>query len=240
MAKLAAERGRKRSLDEDVNRPRKRSGSKSSFSSVSTISTTLSRSDSPKRPRSKTRDDYYSSQRDRSTSPSYLTPLASKKRRRRSLSTASSHSTESSDNNPSRKRTGYGDRRVRKRHTSRSPSERGRHHEANIRRASSREGSRSRDRSQIARNRRSMTPLSHGQDERGRREARATRRVSKENAGGLQVDRDDEHEKRNFRAPGRPSQHPGQDISGMPRRKDRSLSPFSKRLALTQAMNMRG
>lgn len=116
----------------------------------------------------------------------------------------------------SRSREWARDRNTRRRRRESSPAERGR--SANL----SRDGrqkyrSRSRDRDQIARGRRSLTP------HRRRRSRGAAPPEPSHN--------------RSEHAPGRrPRNEPDYSAAQPPR--DRSLSPFSKRLALTQAMNM--
>lgn len=91
----------------------------------------------------------------------------------------------------------------------------------------------SRDRSKVARNRHSMTPVSHPHHRPNSTEARSAqerqRRYSNDNDryGSSLRDLD-----RRISGPGT-SRQPYQHT-----RKERSLSPFSKRLALTQAMNM--
>ncbi|BCR86957.1 zinc finger CCHC-type containing 10 [Aspergillus chevalieri] len=110
------------------------------------------------------------------------------------------------------------DRNTRRRRRESSPTERGR--SANLSRDSRqkyRSRSRSRDRDQIARGRRSLTPHRRRRS-RGAAPPEPSQSRS-EHASGR-----------------RPRHEPGHSAPQSSR--DRSLSPFSKRLALTQAMNM--
>ena len=139
-------------------------------------------------------------------------------KRKRSLSLPSSYTSESSNPRRTQHSPLDDDRRIRRKRSSVSPDARGRnrglHDGTSIRRARSR--SRSLDRSRIARNRRSMTP----------KQVKSPHRESVNQRRGRF--RDQNYEDR--RAPRR---------TEMPqnRVKARSISPFSKRLALTQAMN---
>lgn len=224
LAQKEKERGRARSRSSSPvaapaqSRKRSRSvSSSSSFDSVSTIST--NRSHSPKRSRRLHDDDYLMSQQE--------TPLfgsVERKRRRRSSSSSevSRSSSSASDRAP---RSRSKDRHTRRRRSSLSPLHRGRRERSESRRNRSRNRSNSMDKSQIAKQRRSMTPTSleeisspfppsarRGGDEEGRSKKR-------ERSDSYSADR---HEERGRRPPAP---------------KERSLSPFSKRLALTSAMN---
>ena len=81
------------------------------------------------------------------------------------------------------------------------------------------------DRSKIARNRNSITPGVKSNHDRY-----ASRRSQHARDYERRYSNDDERY-------GRRDEKPAQPIPA-PARKERSLSPFSKRLALTQAMNM--
>ncbi|KAI9864775.1 MAG: hypothetical protein M1830_006074, partial [Pleopsidium flavum] len=239
LAKTEEERGRKRRADEEeLDRAQKRSRSKSSITSVSTISTNASRSTSPRHSKTGDGNTYYTSQQDRSVVSSYGM-MRTRKRRRESISPSLSYSTESSI--PERKdtRDGGKDRNTRRRHSSISPDERGRHQHAGARRGSRRETSRSMDRSQIARHRRSMTPVTRGKDGRG--QGGASSKLQGRNAVVNDSRRNSNIDDRygsNQKDQGRLPGHRTQDSAPSLPRKERSLSPFSKRLALTQAMNM--
>lgn len=172
-------------------------------------------------------------------------PSATRKRQRESSSSSRSYSSDYSMRRQRRDRYGDGarggDRNTRRRRSSVSPDTRGRDRSlprgAGKRRTMSR--SDSMDRSRVAQGRHSMTPTSpplHPLQARanGRGLARNTqhrdsirrqdqnainpkvRSSTRNGGGGLE---------------NRPQQ-------ALPLRKERSLSPFSKRLALTQAMNM--
>ena len=134
------------------------------------------------------------------------------------------------------KRSSHDDdgRGKRRRHSSRSPMDRGRdrnnHDDQRHRRT--RSFSESRDRSQVTRNRKSMTPaypstesFAYRQPQRGSNGRNFEYSENNERYGDGAMDRDNRDM--------RPQQAPHVPYS----RRDRSLSPFSKRLALTQAMN---
>ena len=232
LGKKAEERGRKRTQDE--NDPplgsRKRSRSSHSSTSVSTISTNLSRSRSPSPRRSKShRDDAYHTSQRTTSKPPFLKD-ATRKRQRSSSSSAASYSSGSSAERPPASRHNVDDRNTRRRRSSISPDARGRDRDFYRKRGNRRSSSRnnSMDRSKVARNRNSMTPgiMNSNHD--------------RHNEGRSQHVRD--HERRysndNERY-GRRDEKPAQHAPPPPPiRKERSLSPFSKRLALTQAMNM--
>ena len=237
LAQAQAERGRKRALDENTS-PRhysKRSRS-SSFSSVSTISTNISRSVSPKRSKRSHQHD-----RDMHTSRDHTTH---KRRRSPSISSSGSYSSySSSDRGPSTHRGHYDDRNTRRRHSSISPHQRGRDpHSGATRRPLRRSRSRtdSMDRSRIARNRHSLTPDVRSNHERNGKRGFAGRDRDRRYSN---TDDDDRY------GGGRRRSGPRDDFrreSPVVRkaplspevRRERSLSPFSKRLALTKAMNV--
>ena len=288
LAKKEEERGRKRKADEfvDLNGSRKRSRSISSYSStsVSTISTNLSRSLSPKnvghdhtgqsqllsnlevdrnRGRSSSTMSYTSDSspdrrrgghsrsqgrrasfqeqpaspnangrerhlRERSTNR----PM-SPNRRIYSRSRSMSYTSESSFDRRRRKDSHGEDRSKRRRHSSRSPDGRGRERDFYSKRGSRRtkSPSESRDRSQVIRNRKSMTPGLPAQHDRSRLQSHRH-----------SIDRSQSYLKDNDRY-GSSARDQDENTKGIrkispPRRRQRSLSPYSKRIALTQAMNM--
>ena len=167
---------------------------------------------------------------------------ATRKRRRESSSPSRSYSSDYSMRQQRRDRYGDGtrdgDRNTRRRRSSVSPDTRGRDRSpprgAGKRRTMSR--SDSMDRSRVAQSRHSMTPTSPPLRPL---QARANGRGLASNLDSMR--RKDQNAKDpNIRSStrsgggsfeNRPQQAP-------PLRKERSLSPFSKRLALTQAMNM--
>lgn len=156
------------------------------------------------------------------------------KRKRRS-SSSMSYSSGSSHPDKQRRSMLNDGRSTRRRHSSNSPDTRGRHRSsygrANNRRMSSR--SNSMDRSQIALNRRSMTPVIPVRNERDMNSEKP-RPQNRRKA----LDDDGRYE-RGYRDRSREKHEPGRQVlNGPSRPRDRSLSPFSKRLALTQAMNM--
>lgn len=219
LTKREEERGRKRDFDAgdlaDVRQQtskRARSSSSHSVSSVSTISTNRPPSASPTRHRSY--DAKSSRPRTRSLSPDY-----SKSGKRRYSYSSSDYSNSSVERPRSRSRELTRDRNTRRRRRESSPVERGRpkHLSRNGSRGD-RSRSQSMDRSRIARERRSVTPDAV-------RERKYNRRS---------FSRD------NMSPPGneRRSGLGRSDAPAQPPRKERSLSPYSKRLALTQAMNM--
>ncbi|QKX56139.1 uncharacterized protein TRUGW13939_03239 [Talaromyces rugulosus] len=192
LAKQERERGRQPDSelddDDDLSRRRKdrspkrrRSASLLSSASVSTISTDRSRSRSPD-----------------------LRDRESNSRRKRQYSHSSSDKADSPMSAEETQSPNIGrdtERNIRRKRQASSPDERGRQRGSPVR--GSRKGrspSQSRERSRIARERRSMTPDAVRSHDVGRRP--------------------------------KPQNEPVQ------RRRERSLSPFSKRLALTQAMNM--
>lgn len=203
---------------------RKRSRSISSYSSdsVSTISTNRSRSLSPKRTKYDDGDEYVTSQIDPISLPHRRD--GNKKRRRRSSSSLS-YISESSHERRSRSRdTG---RNTRRRRRVMSPDERGRRRGSKEWKGSARDRSRSRsmNRSQIARHRLSMESSRFDHEyPRGRER------------GSYQENQPPQSENRQHYENGFENHRAGKQEQ--PPRKERSLSPFSKRLALTQAMNM--
>lgn len=206
LAKREEDRGRKTEMDR-TSSGRHRSVSSHSTNSVSTISTNRSRSGSPD---SRGRRDTGARRSNHSVSPH-----ASTSRKRRYSDAAESYSGSSyvSEDRPrSRSREWAEDRNIRRRRRESSPDERGRH------RTSESRGTRTRrspsvDKSRIAKGRRSMTPNA-GPDESERRAYRARDSPSHQTQGRARP------------APrGRPEP---------PRQ--RSLSPYSKRLALTQGV----
>ena len=134
-----------------------------------------------------------------------------RKRRRNSGGSSSSHSSDYSNRPTRRNRSRDGDRNTRRRRSSVSPDTRGR--DRSLPRNSGKRRTMSRsdsmDRGRIARGRQSLTPRSPPQAERVYRRGSG----AQEGVGN------------------RPSH-------AQAPRKEKSLSPFSKRLALTQAMNL--
>jgi len=208
---------------------KKRTRSVSSYSSISasTISTNLSHSRSPKHRRRYDSADSQECHSQRVTSPS---PSPSKQRKRRysEKSSRSSYSSRSSvERRSSRIREWKDERNIRRRRRESSPDERGRRHDGSPRRGSwrGRSQSQSRDRSRIMRGRRSLPPEVQRNTTDPQRSIQSHRRL--ENA----IDRRSEYRERN-----RAGYIRGNPSSASPQR-ERSLSPFSKRLALTLAMN---
>lgn len=222
LAKKADERGRKHSRDDDdmTSRPRKRSRSVSSYSStsVSTISTNRSPTRSPSPPRRE------ASKRARRS------PAGDERKRRRRSVSSSAGSYSDRDDRPRAK-----ERNTRRRRSSFSPGERGRprsrsfisnHNDMSRSKSRRRSPSRDFERSISPYGQRSRIPrLSPGRRPRSRSPRRRAVPPSREPNGALN----------------RPHRPPP-DTAGPPppRARERSLSPYSKRLALTQAMNMGG
>lgn len=221
LAKRDEERGRKRDLDrEDApdgfghSAKRARSLSSRSTKSVSTISTNRSASASPDRHSKHGTHD--NGRRTSSVSP----PPKSRKRRYSDASdnfSASSYS--SGAQHRSRSREWTEDRNIRRRRRESSPGERGRHRDSGRHGPRKDRRSQSVDQSQIAKERRSMTPEAAN--------------------NGLN--------KRSYRDRASPSGQTQPSQSGRSRQdprarpappRERSLSPYSKRLALTQSMNL--
>lgn len=190
-------------------RKRSRSISSSSEDSISTIST--DRSLSPKRPRRGSMDEYINSQRAPHDLAEFI-PRGQKRRRKSSSTESESRSDQSSIDE---RRRGNG----RRRRNTESPQPRGR--PIVDRRGShrSRSGSRSHsvDHDAVTRGRKSMTPISI----RGGYSARNRIGCAPEDRP-LKVKQD----RGDFR-----------DGRGAKPLRERSLSPYSKRMALTQAMN---
>ncbi|MCJ1375227.1 hypothetical protein MMC20_006461 [Loxospora ochrophaea] len=214
-------------FDEAAVYPRKRSRSESSYSSasVSTISTNLSGLRSPSRSRDHDERAYLTSQDAR-----YMSPHDKYYKRKRSPSSSMSYSSQSSfeRRKPRRKDD---DRNTRRRRSAASPIARGRNREHDGRRGSGyrRSHSRDRDRNRVARSRQSMSPgPSHVQGD-----------LTSRRNGGQAYSINGDHSQGSFADRGRGGRDRA-DGGTKPStaRRGRSLSPFSKRLALTQAMNM--
>ena len=191
-------------------RSRSRSRSHSS-DSVSTISTTRSRTRS--RSLSQGGDDNYMTSQLASGNNSNSPPRQRRgKRKQRSLSSSYSRSPDSS------RRRVPGSHRKSRRHRTISPVYRGR--PSSLRRGShrSRSNSPSMDISQVTKHRRSLDSGNDLDDSRERHHRGQHR----------------------HRSPTPPERRGPRQANTQPRhqRKERSLSPYSKRLALTQAMNM--
>ncbi|MCJ1323649.1 hypothetical protein MMC10_000310 [Thelotrema lepadinum] len=234
LAKREAERGRQRAVRDGSSRSHS-----ASSTSVSTISTNLSRNGSPKRTRA---------------SPPPPPREESSRKRRRSPSVSSSDSYSSSSTYSDKRSAFRDDRNTRRRRSSVSPSRRGRHMDYKPQFSRSRDNSM--DHSRIARERQSMDPESDDRDrhlkERSTngyftREPEGFNSRSKVTNNGFDSRRRDHdrggpdrrlpdgdragsgHQTRNFDGGRVP---PPRDT------RQRSLSPYSKRLALTQAMNL--
>ncbi|MCJ1427059.1 hypothetical protein MMC29_004962 [Sticta canariensis] len=279
LAKNEEERGRKRKAGENGHRNilRKRSRSISSYSStsVSTISTNLSRSPHPsakdnkpklgglpldsaetrKRRRSSTRSSMsYSSNSsvDKERREHFRDAGRNIRRRRASTSpdhrgrdrnqssvSSSSHTSESSFGRRRRDRSINGDFKTSRRRSSISPDPRGRDVNFYGKRSNRRTRSRSysRDRSSVARNRQSMTPAAPPRWDRGQRTPRHSEDLARDR--GPRYSNDNDRYGSSFRGSDQDNPRTARPIRrSQPESKARSLSPFSKRLALTQAMNM--
>ena len=218
----------------EVDRKRRRSRS----SSISYTSDSSHGRQRERRPRETGRDGYDSKE------PSARNPgrkSGSERRQREHPRSRSISYDSNSSTNKRRKRPSGGETlRKRRRHSSRSPVDRGRDREFNRNRGSrrTRSPSDSRDRSEVIRNRKSMTPglsaiQSSRQDNRSQwpeHHPNVDRRQSYSNDNDRYGSsaRNRNEGIRGSKAPANP----------LPPRKERSLSPFSKRLKLTQAMNM--
>ena len=236
LAKREEERGRKRALDENhpAHSSTKRSRSSYSSTSVSTISTNYSHSISSRHPKSRQSDTYHLSQ-SRSGQP--FRQQGTHKRRRSSSSTSTYSSSSSVERRKPSRRKEESDRNTRRRRSSISPDTRGRDRDYNGRRSSrrSRSQSKSIDRSRVARNRNSMTPGMRSNHDRD-----GGRNTVTWGNGRRYSTNDDDRYGGSYRDEGRgardgvKAQKPPPPLRA---KKERSLSPFSKRLALTQAMN---
>ncbi|KAH8425741.1 zinc finger CCHC-type containing 10 [Aspergillus melleus] len=227
LAKREEDRGRKRDLDEfgprdaqEQSSKRARSVSSHSTNSVSTISTSRSRSESPPR-----RSGYTArSGRDRSRSVS--SHPSRPRKRRYSDSSGYTGSSPSREGARSLSRDWPDDRNTRRRHRESSPAHRGRAVNVSHER---RERSRSRsvDPGRIVRGRRSITPADLDDDHR--------------NSKGYPRDHLGRHDSSRGRFSQAQDKRGGRDqghVSSQAPPRERSLSPYSKRLALTQAMNI--
>lgn len=246
LAKKEKDRGRTRRGDLDFEGNRNggsRLARSLSASTVSTMSTSQSRDSSPRR--ASLEDHRHAKGR----APSPFSERAGHKRRRSPSSsasfTSSSHSYRSSVSYETRRSTaGYDRRNIRRRRGSTSPPQRGRarsRSEDRRRHRDTETDSSSTDRRGLARRRRSSSREerkmdryhpTHERRDRGDRHSGQGQRSWR--------DRDDRDGRR--RSASRTRQHQDRDNAtgkpAAPRRTERSLSPFSKRLALTQAMNM--
>ncbi|KAL4759620.1 zinc finger CCHC-type containing 10 [Aspergillus foveolatus] len=215
LAQREAERGRKRDLDElgsldnrGQAKKRTRSLSSASASSVSTISTNRHRSISPRQER-------YGKRREESKTRSQTSHHSSSRKRR--YSDSSSGYSVSSYSSREVSRTRSPERNTRRRRRESSPKERGRPRD--VSRGGSRRGrsrSYSVDRGRIVKERRSLT----------HEETDADRSYAKPYTSRSQP---------------RASHHEWKGVErnyAQPPPRQRSLSPYSKRIALTQAMNM--
>lgn len=185
--------------------------------SVSTIST--NRSTSTRRVKMANADNY-------ETSQLRTDPIQTRKRRRSVSSSEDSYTSGSSHDRRRAQPVHQDDRVTRRRRSSISPDNRGRdrdpHHSNGGRRSNSV------DKSRIARDRRSLTPDPRDQP--------STRDQPRPN-GRRRYTNDDERYGGSIRDAGRNADNA--PLRKQPTvRKERSLSPFSRRLALTQAMNL--
>ncbi|KAL9102332.1 MAG: hypothetical protein Q9163_002512 [Psora crenata] len=261
LAKKETERARKRKID-DVGT--NRSVSSHSSTSVSTISTTPSRSLSPvhagknhtgqsqrisnleidrKRRRSissmsyDSHSTYDSRRRDSSSEREYRSIRGEYPHRQttnRSRRLRSRSSSKMRRDRRSRKDSDDADRSKRRRRASTSPGDRGRVRDNNVsgRTRRTKTPSFSRDRSQVVKNRKSMTPgIASRPSESSHRRGRSS------------FDRRSSYPDHHMRDGGSMRNGDGDTAADDPTpyrpvpTKERSLSPFSKRLALTQAMN---
>ncbi|KAJ5995771.1 hypothetical protein N7481_002748 [Penicillium waksmanii] len=213
LAKRDEERGRKRDLDgqgsSGQSPKRARSLSTHSVDSISTISTNRSASRSPA-PRSS---------RGGGDKGNSASPAASKSRKRRYSDSADSYSASSYSSGArhrSRSREWTEDRNIRRRRRESSPEQRGRKRDSEGQDPRRERRSRSAESPRAAKERRSMTPEAK-QDHSSRRSYRNRENPPTQTEGG------------------RPKQEP-RGRPGPPRQ--RSMSPYSKRLALTQSMNV--
>ena len=227
-------------------------------SSVSTISTNMSRSPPPRSRGGRSKDAASHGSRPASVVDRMQ---STKKRHRRSRSSSASYSSASSYGGNRRSLTP--ERNTRRRRSSFSPDERGRRRSTSRRRPThSHTRSPSYDRRRkAARRRRSSSRDETTGDANGyrarahpskrdrsadsspRRQRRRGSRHDDDRYGGRVVSRDDagrqgeddrhNHDRERERGAPPPASPPPAGV-----RKERSLSPFSKRLALTQAMNM--
>jgi len=163
-----------------------------------------------------------------------------RKRRRSSSSSSLSYTSVSSHEGRRREVSMNEHRNTRRRRSLISPERRGRdrgHDGRSIRRTRSR--SNSMDRSQVARNRQSMTPgaTSNGAKDRNRK-GTGTQGHQPLKDRDRRFSNDDDRYGSSFRDGNTDDFRRNRPLSSPPPRRERSLSPFSKRLALTQAMNM--
>ncbi|KAL8914832.1 MAG: hypothetical protein Q9171_000668 [Xanthocarpia ochracea] len=290
LERIERDRKRKSHVDGLTHGTNKRSRSVSSHSSssVSTISTNLSRSPSPKQATShhkayQTHDTAngtgrYKTRRSRDSSMSYSSEasfkrhrragssdrdhafpaklgsasglrgerndntslgntVASTRKRRRSYSSSMSYTSDSSFSGRQRSKPIDNVRRTRPRRSTVSPDTRGRDRWSRAPRSSRRTPSRSNsmDRSQVARERRSMTPVRASRGD-GNEPARAGR--GKKEVVDARFGSDNDRYGSSFRNREYDDRGAERPKPAPPPRKQRSLSPFSKRVALTQAMNM--
>ena len=250
-------RGREGELFTNGSRKRSRSLSSLTSTSVSTISTGISRSPSP-----------FNGDKGRTGQSQRMSTLNVDRKRRRSGSSMSyssrsslspprrygehessgrpyrraksrgrwSRSRSSSPGRRRNQRSRSGDRGKRRRRASRSPIDRGRHRDSRASRGDRRSKSlsSSRDRSQVIRNRKSMTPSIASKPPERLRHGRHRPSIDRNSSYS------DDHERYGSSARTRNGEA---TATSFPSRRqepprERSLSPFSKRLALTQAMNM--
>lgn len=233
-------------LDSAETRKRRRSSSRSSMSYTSDSSDDKQVREHSKDPgrnirrrRASTSPDHRGRDRNQSNR-AFGRHLDGNHRRRRSSSmSSSSYSSESSFERRRRDRSINRDFKTSRHRSSMSPDPRERERTFYGKRSNRRTRSRSysRDRSRVARNRQSMTPGAPSRWDRGQRTPRHSDDFNRDRRPQYSTDNDrygssfrasDQDNPRNTR----PMRH------SQPEPKARSLSPFSKRLALTQAMNI--
>ncbi|KAK8168159.1 zinc knuckle-domain-containing protein [Phyllosticta citrichinensis] len=222
LAKQSEERGRKHARDDDHSAlpPRTRSRSESSFSSVSTVSTNRSPTRSPFPHQRRTNPSGH-----RAHSP----PSDARKRRRRSVSS-------SPDRNASDRPK---ERNTRRRRSSYSPAQRGRRRSRSFL-SNNRDRSASATREQSVDHEMDRSPSPYSRRKRTSRRSparsppgRAPRMRSPPRYPNRDFDRDMDG------VAERPSQFSSAPRGSPPAStRERSLSPYSKRLALTQTMNV--
>ena len=159
------------------------------------------------------------------------------RRRERTRSTSLSDYSHSSKEKGRKRSLHVETRRKRRRHSSRSPVDRGRDRDYNGNRGSrrTRTPSESRDRDEVIRNRKSMTPNVPARQS-SRQDSRSQWEEHHPNVDRLQSYSDDNDRYGSSARVRNEATRP--PPNSLPPRKERSLSPFSKRLKLTQAMNM--
>lgn len=233
-------------LDSAETRKRRRSSTRSSMSYTSNSSVDKERRElfrdagrNIRRRRASTSPDHRGRDRNQSRRALERTLNDNHKRRTSSSVSSSSHTSESSFGRRRRDRSINGDFKTSRRRSSISPHPRGRDVNFYGKRSNRRTRSRSysRDRSSVARNRQSMTPAAPPRWDRGQRTPRHSDELARDR--GPRYSNDNDRYGSSFRGSDQDNLRTARPIRrSQPESKVRSLSPFSKRLALTQAMNM--